>query len=347
MAWRVPDCAATGPSAHARRHTPRDNPVLPRRLDMVARSRVRFRLQAVLAIVTHVLPTGSLVADAVAAERTTAAPAAEDPFSVRGSPEETSTGDEREQSRRRREAEEILKHATDLTFLRHGASGDADFLDEMLSLLHRDYQAANALSWEGRDVLDSLARHRWLLLPGESLPVMLSRLENEVDESTRDKPSWDQRLPRRTALPPRRMRDLGRRYTELTGNPWPLDWRSKRGFWLDFIATMIRSVDAEDAALVWQQKILADAANAELYRMAYLRVMRQRHDEDLDMDMVAPLLDPKHARVMFHQIDVLATLPREVLRERPISQGATAAKGVAVSEVEPVEPPQRKEIRER
>jgi len=180
---------------------------------------------------------------------------------------------------------------------------DTEFLEASLSLLHSSH--SEGILWERkqRDVLGLLVDRRWRYLPDGSLGNTLSRLTRGFIES-------DRRWRRRDGLS--EAEKMAREYTELTGKPWPFDWRSRRAFWLGLVETIIRSKAADDPAGLWRQRIAADPTNAELYRRAYVRVARHHDAKKSDSALVKPLIDAisnDPRQEMARMADLLPVLP--------------------------------------
>jgi hypothetical protein len=72
-----------------------------------------------------------------------------------------------------------------------------------------------------------------------------------------------------------------------------LDWRAESELWLAIVATMVRSHEVNDPAALWRAKMELDPTNRRLYRYCYIALARQRRLEDLDFDLVKPMLE-KH-----------------------------------------------------
>lgn len=86
------------------------------------------------------------------------------------------------------------------------------------------------------------------------------------------------------------LRETGREYKELTGQPWVYDWQTRREHWLAVVGNLItarrRNVDAE----FWRNLIAAEEKDADLYRFVYLAAVQSSPQSVFDNTIASGLI---------------------------------------------------------
>lgn len=153
---------------------------------------------------------------------------------------------------------------------------DHVLLDDALMLLNRPRPDPDVV-----DVLYRMMHYSWRRTPGESIRDFVERLEREASERADE-----------TATKVRKARQ---EYEGLTGAAWPLDWRARRGAWLDLVELTMMTASGEEVGNRWRETAAAHPEVRRMYRMAHLISVRQSEKTDLDYDFVQPLFsDGEH-----------------------------------------------------
>lgn len=155
---------------------------------------------------------------------------------------------------------------------------DAWCLEGSLALLHDDWHRGTSFD-ALLESLEYLAGHTWRVMPDETPEAMLARVQREFKADRHA-----------TVENYRRLIDFERKRFD---GPRLLDWRAESELWLAIVATMVRSHEVHDPAALWRAKMAEDPTHQRLYRYCYIAIARQRRVEDLDFDLVKPMLE-KH-----------------------------------------------------
>ena len=201
----------------------------------------------------------------------------DDPFTVHADPFGAPPGEGTRfaiMGRGIRRAEEMVKHPY----------WDDSFLEGSLSLLQH-YGLRGGDGIRSALLLEGIAR-QWHTKPGVTTKQLWQRLRKTLVS--------DQPGPQI-----RDFRQLGTQYTlsfdkfddgkQDQERNWSLDWRKQQVFWLDLVDLILRSQDGENVTSGWRDKVAADAAHADWYRLARLVLMRVDTAER-DLPFIFPLV---------------------------------------------------------
>lgn len=75
-------------------------------------------------------------------------------------------------------------------------------------------------------------------------------------------------------------------YEKASGAPWPLDWRRHEKLWSQVAETFFAALGGENPAAAWRERIEADPRRGDLYRAAYLGMLRSRRRDAIDFDLI-------------------------------------------------------------
>lgn len=146
-------------------------------------------------------------------------------------------------------------------------------------------------------LLQGLAHHSWRRLPEESPSEMLVRLQKKLDSGS------DPEVMK--------LKEYETEFRAVSSDPWPVDWRKKRKFWLDLVELALLTKSGEGVKERWRRSTAAAVPEHQrLCRIAYLMAVRSSKGAKLDHEFVQPLLDDAELVTdrIFLQAEILRTL---------------------------------------
>ena len=169
----------------------------------------------------------------------------------------------------------LMQACLDQTQRRRSPADDV-FLANALCALHVAAREVNLLSLavNEAEVLASLAERPWQHPASEPWQAYLTRLVQQAEQAGDE---INRRLAESKPL-----------YTETIKQAWPFDWQSRHGIWLELLELMLATRSGEDVTTRWRTAAEAHAAEADLFRKAYVVSARVSAKPGFDWEFVRP-----------------------------------------------------------